>query len=107
MRKAMILSAVPLILSAGSLMADGASIYKAKCASCHGLDGKGNAKMAQMLKLDPASLVLAGLKKPMAELVKITSNGQGKMPAFKGKLKEKDIQDVVAFGISGGKAPKK
>ena len=31
--------------------ADGAAIYKAKCASCHGADGKGQSQMGKKMNL--------------------------------------------------------
>ena len=77
---------------------DGAKLFAAKCATCHGKDGKGSAAMAKMYKLkDPAVLNLTASKETEAGLVKIIANGEEKMPAFKGKLKEDEIAAVASY----------
>ncbi len=78
----------------------GASTYAAKCASCHGKDGKGNPAMAKMFKVDLAALDLVdkdSLAKSDGELAKLTADGLNKMPAYKGKLTDGDIAAVVAY----------
>lgn len=62
--------------------ADGAAVY-AKCKGCHGADGKGNAAMKV-----PA---FAGVDK------NVILNGKGKMPAYKGKLTDAEVDEVVAY----------
>lgn len=76
-----------------------AKIYQAKCASCHGAKGQGNEKMAKMFKCSPDALVLAG-KKNLPALVKITTEGKNKMPAFKGKLTAAEIQAVCEYSAN-------
>jgi cytochrome c6 len=80
---------------------DAAKIYAAKCAACHAKDGKGSAPMAKMFKLaDPAALNLtadATAKKSDADLVKTITDGRGKMPVFKGKLKDAEISALAAY----------
>ncbi|MBI4376170.1 MAG: cytochrome c [Elusimicrobia bacterium] len=78
----------------------GQKTYGAKCASCHGKDGKGNAAMAKMFKVTPAALDLVDKDtqgKKDEELFKLTSEGKGKMPAFKSKLSEAEIKDVLSY----------
>jgi len=44
--------AVALVLSATTFAADsGADVFKAKCAGCHGAEGKGDTGMGKSLKL--------------------------------------------------------
>ncbi|HET7437082.1 MAG TPA: cytochrome c [Thermoanaerobaculia bacterium] len=75
---------------------DGAPIFKAKCAMCHGPDGAGQTTMGKNLKL--RDLRSAEVQKQTdAELVKWISDGKGKMPSYKGKLTPADIDAVVAF----------
>jgi cytochrome c6 len=87
---------------AGTLMAAdeaAAKVYAAKCKSCHGADGKGNPAMAKAFKIDPALLSLVGpevQKHTDEELIKITTDGENKMPAYKGKLTEAEIKAQVA-----------
>jgi cytochrome c6 len=76
--------------------ADGAAVYKAKCASCHGPDGKGETAIGKSMKL--RSLAAADVQKTSdADLTKIISDGKGKMPAYKGKLSADEIKALVAF----------
>lgn len=79
---------------------DTAKIYASKCAMCHAKDGKGNPAMAKMYKIDPKLMSLVGedtAKHTDAELIKITTDGLEKMPAYKGKLTETEIKDLVAY----------
>ena len=76
--------------------ADGAAVYKAKCASCHGPDGKGETATGKAMKL--RSLASADVQKTSdADLTKVISDGKGKMPAYKGKLSADEIKALVAF----------
>jgi mono/diheme cytochrome c family protein len=74
----------------------GADTYKAKCVLCHGADGLAATPMAKSLKVlsfkDPAML-----KASEARFVLTIRNGEGKMPAYSGKLTDAQIKDVVAF----------
>lgn len=75
---------------------EGATAYKAKCAVCHGADGKGDTAVGKSLKL--RDLGSADVQKQTDEqLIDITANGKGKMPAYKGKLTDAQIKDVVAY----------
>jgi mono/diheme cytochrome c family protein len=90
-----ILIAAPAAFAGGG-GPDGAAIYKAKCAMCHGPDGAGQTTMGKNLKL--RDLRSADVQKQTdAELVKWITDGKGKMPAYKGKLTPADIDAVVAF----------
>jgi mono/diheme cytochrome c family protein len=84
-----------IILPATLAAADGAAIYKAKCAMCHGADGGGMTPMGKSMKLrDLRSPEVQKLSD--AELTKVTADGKGKMPAYKGKLTDAEISAVVA-----------
>jgi len=90
-------------------MADGAADYTAKCATCHGADGKGNAKMEQMLKVKIPALAGSALK-PDAELLKLVSEGKKPMPSFAKSLSKDEIDAVVQYAkelatgkVAGGK----
>src|ERR1700690_2408747 len=78
----------------------GAKVYAAKCATCHGKDGKGNPAMAKVFKVDPALMDLTAKStqdKKDDELILATTNGKNKMPAYKGKVSDADIKDTVAY----------
>ncbi len=66
--------------------------YKAKCAMCHGADGKGKEAMKTR---DLASADVQ--KQSDADLSGIISNGKGKMPAYKSSMNEAQVKDMVAF----------
>ena len=95
----LLVAAVALLL-APALFADagpdGAAIYKAKCAMCHGPDGKGQTAMGKNLHLkDLASEEVQKMKND--EMQKIISDGKGKMPPFKEKLDQASIDAVISF----------
>jgi cytochrome c6 len=88
----LILIAAPAAFAA----ADGAAIYKAKCASCHGADGSGQTPMGKSMKLrDLRSPEVQ--KQTDQELYKWTADGKDKMPAYKGKLTEAEINALVGL----------
>lgn len=74
----------------------GGDTYKAKCQMCHGADGSGNTPAGKAMKADPFNSPDV-LKASDADLVAATTNGKGKMPAYKGKLTDAQIKDVIAY----------
>jgi cytochrome c6 len=70
--------------------------YKAKCAMCHAADGTGNTPAGKSMKAvsfsDPSVKMLSD-----AQLEAITKDGKGKMPAYKGKLTDAQIHDLIAY----------
>lgn len=76
--------------------AGGEATYKAKCQSCHGSTGTPNPGIAKAMGVKAASD--PDMKKlSEAEMIKSTTDGKGKMPAFKGKLSDGEIKDAVAY----------
>lgn len=89
------LAAVVVTTLAGPLFAadDGAALYKAKCAMCHGATGAGDTPMGKKLALK--ALRSADVqKKTDAEMHKLMAKGKGKMPAF-AKLSAEQIKKLV------------
>ena len=74
----------------------GKEIYSQKCASCHGLDGKGNPKMAEMLKVKIPAFA-SGVTKPDGELLKVIADGKLPMPAFGKNLSKEDMEAVLLY----------
>ena len=70
---------------------DAAATYKAKCAMCHGPDGKGG----KMGTRDFASPEVKA--ETDAQLTDIITKGKGKMPAYTGKLKDDEIKGLVTY----------
>jgi cytochrome c6 len=75
--------------------------YKAKCAMCHGPDGKGETATGKTMKVkDFFSEEVQ--KMSDADLTEAISKGKGKMPAYK-TLNEGQVKDLVAFVRAFGK----
>lgn len=78
--------------------ADGtAALYKAKCETCHGADGSGNTDMGKSTKAK--DLRSAEVQKMTDDqLTAAITNGMGDtMPAYKGKLTDAQIKDIVGY----------
>lgn len=82
----------------------GKKIYAAKCASCHGPDGKGNAKMAGILKVTIPDLTSV-VRKSDDDLLKILSDGKKPMPAFGKGLRKDELDAVLHYAKGLAKAP--
>jgi mono/diheme cytochrome c family protein len=83
-----------LALALPALADEGADLFKAKCASCHGPDGKGDVPIGRTLKVK--SLVQTKLSP--AEIDKIVAEGKPgtKMVAVK-SLSPEQRKAVAAF----------
>lgn len=81
---------------------DAATAYKAKCAMCHGADGKAATPAGKSMGAhDFASDEVK--KQSDAELEQIIVKGKGKMPGYATKLKPAEIKDLVAYVRELGK----
>ncbi|HEV2401202.1 MAG TPA: cytochrome c [Candidatus Sulfotelmatobacter sp.] len=70
---------------------DAAATFKAKCAMCHGPEGKGG----KMGTRDFASPEVKA--ETDAQLTEIITKGKGKMPAYGGKLSDADVKGLVTY----------
>jgi cytochrome c6 len=88
--------AVVFVLSL-SAQAQSASktLYKSKCAACHGADGTGSAMGTKMGAHDFTSAAVQGMSD--AGLTDIITNGKNKMPKYGASLKPEDIKGLVAY----------
>ena len=76
---------------------DGASLFKAKCAVCHGADGSGNTAMGKQMQ-SPDLRSEEVQKQTDAQLIDATANDKGKkMPAYKDKLTGDQIKQLVGY----------
>jgi len=83
---------IALALPPVAVAQGGADTYKTKCAMCHGADGSGKASMGTK------DLGSADIQKMSdADLTAAITNGKGKMPAYKGKLTDAQINDLVSY----------
>jgi cytochrome c6 len=81
---------------------DAAALYKTKCQACHAADGSGNTPMGKKLAARDFSSPEVQ-KKTDAELTELVSKGKDKMPAYKGKLTDDQIKELVAYTRELGK----
>jgi cytochrome c6 len=92
---AALFAAVVSIGLPAAAFADGAALYKTKCAACHAADGSGNTTVGKNLKVKPFGSPEVQ-KSTDAELTKIISDGKGKMPAYGKKMTPAEIESLVA-----------
>jgi mono/diheme cytochrome c family protein len=73
-----------------------AALYKQKCATCHGVDGKGETATGKAMKVrsfaDPEVAKMSD-----DELAGAIEKGKGKMPAYGKSLKPDEIKAMVAY----------
>jgi len=88
---ALLAGGVMASLSSPAVGQDAAAAYKAKCAMCHGADGKGG-------KMGTRDFGSADVKAETdAQLTEIITKGKGKMPSYEGKLKDDEIKGLVTY----------
>jgi quinoprotein glucose dehydrogenase len=81
----------------GTAVPAGERDYMANCAACHGLDRAGNA-----LSGFP-SLIDVGSRKPREQLVLITKQGAGRMPAFD-QLSDTQRNNILDYVLGGSQS---
>src|SRR5215813_2286439 len=78
------------------LVADGNALYAAKCATCHGKDGRGTPNWRSKGQPDFTDKNWQKAHTD-AQITDATKNGKGKfMPAFKSKMSDEEIAAVTA-----------
>ena len=97
--RSLLFVAVALFLLATTARAQGdaGALFKSKCAACHGPDGSGNVPMGKQLGVK--DLQSDDVQKQTdAQLTASITDGVGKkMPAYKGKLTEAQITQLVGY----------
>jgi mono/diheme cytochrome c family protein len=88
-------------------VAHGRAVYDQHCAECHGTAGKGQPGDWRVRDADgmfpppPLDDSAHAWHHPTAVLLQViregSPQGQGKMPAWNGKLSEQEMQDVVSY----------
>ena len=78
-----------------ALADDAEALYKSKCQACHGPDGKGSAAGQ---KIGVKDFHLPEVQKQTdAELIELTKQGKGKMPAYDKKLTDDQIKQLIKY----------
>ena len=90
------ISMISIMVASTMAIAQGADVYKSKCLSCHGATGVPSHEVAKYVGVKPVTdPAVKGMSKE--QMIDITRNGSGKMPAFKGKLTDGEIKDSVSY----------
>lgn len=81
---------------------EAATTYKAKCAMCHGADGKGETPAGK--KMGVHSFAAPEVQKASeAELMEVIEKGKNKMPSYAGKISPAEIKGLAAYVKELGK----
>jgi mono/diheme cytochrome c family protein len=83
--------------STNSIGGDASSVYNSKCASCHGRDGR--ARSMHGKHEHARDLTSSEWQDSVSDerIYNSISNGKGKMPAFKKKLSDSQIDELVSY----------
>ena len=87
-----------IILGAGFSQAQsgGPSLFKTKCAACHGADGKGEVPVGK--KLGARDLTSTEVQSQSdTQLTDVVTKGKNKMPAYGGKISQDQMGELVAY----------
>lgn len=76
---------------------EGASLFIAHCASCHGESGRGDGPLAAALTVPDLTDQERMAGKSANDLFQVISNGVGQMPAFAEQLNEGQIWALTAY----------
>ncbi len=79
-----------------------ASVYKTNCASCHGPDGRGSAVGKSLHAADFHSPQVQ--QQSDQQMAKVITDGRGNMPPFGTRLSEDQIDALVKYIRTLGKA---
>lgn len=69
----------------------GSKVYQQHCSNCHGARGVSN--MSGVADFSRGE----GLFKSDIDLLKLLQRGKGMMPAYQGRLSDKEILNVIAY----------
>ena len=104
MKKLILFTMLLSLVFASAAMAaeDGAALYKAKCAACHGPDGKGKQEQGAP-NLTDAIWLYGDSRQAIIESIR-TGRG-GMMPAWAGRLDPTTLKALAIYvhSLGGGK----
>ena len=75
----------------------GRAVYEAKCVRCHGADGAGHTRLADIVEPPDLTDPAWQRQRSNARMTGAVANGLGQMPAFKTKLTRQEIAAAVAY----------
>ena len=75
----------------------GRAVYAANCVRCHGADGAGRTRMADIVEPPDMTDPAWQRARSTSRMVASVANGRGQMPAYKKKLTRQEIAAAVAY----------
>jgi len=75
----------------------GRAVYEARCVRCHGADGAGRTRLAEIVEPPDMTDPAWQRQRSNARMMASVSNGRGQMPAFKKKLSRQEIAASIAY----------
>jgi len=75
----------------------GRAVYTANCRRCHGDDGQGHTRMAEIVEPPDMSDPAWQRQRSSGRMIASVANGRGQMPAFKKRLSRQEIAAAVAY----------
>lgn len=84
-----------MMIARPAMADDVEALYKSKCQVCHGADGKGTPVGQKLGAKDFHSPEVQ--KQSDAELIEVTKQGKGKMPAYDKKLTGDQIKQLIKY----------
>src|SRR4029077_8514956 len=96
-RASLVVLAIVFVMSVSAFAADAtADVYKSKCASCHGADGKGDTPVGK--KRNSKDLASDDVQKQSdAVLTAVIEKGKKPMPGYEGKVPKDQIDGLVKW----------
>ena len=96
-RASLVVLAIAFAMSVSAFAADAtADVFKSKCASCHGADGKGDTPAGKKMNVkDFASDDVQ--KQSDADLATVIEKGKKPMPGYEGKVTKEQIDGLVKW----------
>jgi mono/diheme cytochrome c family protein len=96
-RASLVVLAIAFAMSISAFAADAtADVFKSKCASCHGADGKGDTPAGK--KMNVKDLASDDVQKQSdADLAGVIEKGKKPMPGYEGKVTKEQIDGLVKW----------
>jgi mono/diheme cytochrome c family protein len=96
-RASLVVLAIAFAMSISAFAADAtADVFKSKCASCHGADGKGDTPAGK--KMNVKDLASDDVQKQSdADLAGVIEKGKKPMPGYEGKVSKEQIDGLVKW----------
>lgn len=90
------ITALLFIASSAALAADGAAIFTAECAKCHGDTGKADTTIGKAMKVPPLAGDAKIQKMSASDVAAVIKSNEKHPPTIKG-LSDDDINAVAAY----------